>query len=984
MLSYTYPFIKFVFPNSWIGCKPALIFYLIYFFVSQICTCKKRKMEIDIRKISIDKICKNFRICFFYIFIYMLALPLYLFLPSTGQPSTLITEWAEKYLQYESVLSCSICVILIYNIAHKCTWQHIRILDRISAASILSTILATILTRQVDSYWLANLIWLALLEAMCICLWCHWKDYKPFTNSNVDSTNSFQPAKTYKQLFPQQQRLADKLADTIRNHDADEPLSICIAGKWGAGKTSLVNGTIDLLREDTSMCQYECIYVNTMELDTVSSLFTYVFGRIRAILKKHGAYVGIGSEYRQFITSAIGKITDSSLATLLESNLISSSEDYRIQIKELEECVAAVLDADRILIIVDDVERCDTEKAQQFIFFIKEIATMRNCITVFLADYEYLDQRLSATSGNTDELKEKSYSFYEKFFNFRIDIPPVDFQIVIPYLELELRKNARELGFRSLSELYGVFEEKLQQIKSNYIMDAKLPQNSARKEEFISRAEEMNRLCSVFRSSISSPRMLIKYCNVANRECSNLHSKYVKNDILKEDTSIFFSLIHFDEIFFLLIFIEVCTPYEALCLKEQGIAYLQSVADGHGNTRKLIHNMGEGLLYSNRSNHLVIDDKYRYDEAVRFTQAYLDGDLPDEVKGFSSRDQMWLNAIENNNQNLMEIHWAEMVEMVVRNFSWKDSEKGLHYLGILFSFAKDEFFTSNEGIEKVFSIFDKEKHHEDIFFSSIPVAKIFVETFGDTLTKCSQNCFQLLNQFKSVYFWKRTPPICNAFSFMAPVECSKTDELSRKISDANEIMLSDEDPINNLTVLLNKLCRAVPSVKIPSDGDIFQRLRFLADEEAKYMTESGLIQYDDIKERVNLLKIAIEDMEGFAVLMQKVKENTILIGDTKLFDDLADMDEVIQRFENVLKAPNAGGDISLRRSLQQLFDKIRFGDVELSDRQYNRLQHLITESEKFIGYAPYNRKILLDHWQVKAEDNTISTAVEDKNSNQDS
>lgn len=964
MLSYAYPFWRLSYSNQWYGCKPALIFCLLYFSISWI----YRKINFPSEKNTVWGEKRDL----LWVFVYGTMLLLYFFYPSTGQSDTLLTQIAKIYLQYESLLSFAIFEILIFTILRKPTWQHIRILDQTAVLLTLGSILFTLLVRQVNSLLYANLFWFVVFGLVCARVWHWWENYSPPTHSdsNSNSSSSFLPIKSYELLSPRRQLLADHLADMILTHNANEPLSICIAGEWGVGKTSVVNGAVDRLKKNPTSRQYEYLYINTMELDTLGSLFSYVFARIRSILKRRGAYVGIGSEYRQFLTSAVGKITDGSLAAIIESRLFPSSEDYRSQIKNLEDCISSVLKNDKILIIVDDVERCNNEKAQQFIFFIKEIATIRNCVTIFLADYEYLNQRLCANlSQDANALKEKNYFFFEKFFNCRIDIPPIVFEEVIEQIEQDIRKKARKLGFRPPSELFGVFEEKLQQMEGNFRKEAEKGTGST--EKLLSKANKVNQMRSAFRSTLSFPRTLVKYCNAMGAGYSRLTAAYVENGVLKPDASSFFSLIRFDEILFLLVYIEACAPYEALCLKEHGLTYLQCPPDATDDTRKLIEAMGEDLLYSSEHIFLAADKDYRYNEASRFTQAYLDNGLPKTVKGFSSRDDKWLSAIEANDHEEIRTHWAEMVQMVAQNFGLKEPEKGERYLGILFSFAKEHFFASPDETEQVFSIFERSQRNESTFSHHIAVMKIFEEILGEKLTECSQENIKLLEQFSNVYFWNRSTPICNAAYFMAPAEASKDDALRQKMSNANEIMLYDYEPTDNLNKLLEKLCDEIPSINIPPDDDVFRRLRSFTAEEEKYLTEKGLIQYDDIINHVHLLKTAVEDMEHFVLLLRKVKKNMISTGDSITSLEISDMDKSIQRFKAALATCGGSVNTSLQFNLQTMFNELRSGDVKLSDRHYEELQSIITESEKLYGPAPYFRKILVDHQErTKMTDKT--------------
>jgi len=980
MPSYVYPFIRFSVADIWVGFKPVLIAMLLYYILSKV----YKDQHFKGKKVATVEFRKKTRLVA-YVCIYVSALLLYWLSPAAGSSDTFIVKIANTYLLYEPLLSIAVLAMLLFTICHNKqtppTWQHIRILDRIFFLTVLGTVLSTLLARQIttvriaDLFWPAALGWIAnfacfaMLVWVCTQNWLWWKNFQPDSCSAVRSSG-FQPIESFEQLFPQRQKLAEELVDIIRTHDVNDSLSICVAGPWGVGKTSVVNGAIDRLKQKSATCQYECLYVHAMELDTLASLFSYVFSRFRTILKKHGAYVGIGSEYRKFITAAVGKITDASIATLLESRLFPSSDDYRTQMKDLETCISTVMKENKILVIVDDVERCEAKKAQQFIFFIKEIATMHNCIAIFLADYEYLRQSLSSNAEkNEDERKRKEYFFYEKFFNCRIDVPSITFEDAIEKLETEVGEQARKLGMRTPSELFLGFEQKLKQQAKRYREQAEAGKGNEEKAHLLNCADEFDQLCRQLRSNLSLPRMLVKYYHEMKKVYSRLSDQYAENGVFKEEPSRFFFWIRFDEILFLLTYTEVCAPYEAFCLKEQGPTYLLNQAEPMSTTQKLIKELGEDLLYSSKYTYTGEDKAYRYSEAMRFTEAYIRGDLPREVGKFSSRDELWINAIENYDESLMKNNWAKMVQMVAQNYAWQKTEEGRAYLETLFTFARERLLYSAEGIDCIFSIFDRSQRNENVFSAHIAVMSIFEKKLGDVLTGCSQKNVKLLEQFSGLYLWKRTSPVCSAALFLAPEEYTGNQQFHLRMSNISESTLSEEDPVCALKTLLKNICNIVPTINIPPSDNIFQQLRFLADEEKKYMVSNNIFQYDDIRDRLQLLQIAIEDMESFTVLLHKVRDYAIPTGTFIADINLQDMDTTIKRFRDAINSPGASQDISLRSNLQELFNQIRFGDIMLSKSQYEELQNLITDSQKLYGYAPYNRKVLVEHLSKEEREN---------------
>ena len=74
------------------------------------------------------------------------------------------------------------------------------------------------------------------------------------------------------------------------------------------------------------------------------------------------------------------------------------------------------------------------DKIQQFVAFIREAATLSNCMPIFLTDYDKLLEQ-----GRENEVDER---FFEKFFNRRVELVQVTPEEIME--EMEREKDAGE------------------------------------------------------------------------------------------------------------------------------------------------------------------------------------------------------------------------------------------------------------------------------------------------------------------------------------------------------------------------------------------------------------------------------------------------------------------------------------------------------------------------------------------------------------
>lgn len=310
-------------------------------------------------------------------------------IPQTGLLQSLdFLDWAaDLYLRLEPLQAIGVLLAALYaRVLHGSRYEYLQPINFVTRLLIFLSVFSTLLVGQIPLVWY-NVLWFLLVGV--IFAWLELAALRPPPVGLPTTKNLFDPVAAYDGLLPLRQAQADKLVNIIRSQNSSGT-SICVSGPWGCGKTSLMLGALDKLRCEGDSRSNEVLFIRALELDTLTALFTYVFGRIKAMLKERGAYVGAGSECQKLLASAGGLITNERITSLLEWKLFHTAEDYRSQHDQLEQLICEVFKDDKLIIVVDDIERCAPKKALEFLFFIKEFAVMRCCIAVFLTDYEHL------------------------------------------------------------------------------------------------------------------------------------------------------------------------------------------------------------------------------------------------------------------------------------------------------------------------------------------------------------------------------------------------------------------------------------------------------------------------------------------------------------------------------------------------------------------------------------------------------------------
>lgn len=231
---------------------------------------------------------------------------------------------------------------------------------------------------------------------------------------NLEQKNIFQSILNKEDLYKERKEFLKVFDKLLKHYKSSESVSICLSSPWGDGKTSFINTYVQEYENDFN----GYIKINTMDLQDIDALFEYFFNSLKSILDQHDIYTGKSSKYNEYISTIAGALSGQNSVVKSVINVLTSKQikgNYMEKRIEFEEWIRCHLDK-KILIIVDDIERCETEKIKEFIVFIKEICTFKNCITIFLCDYE----KLGKHTENMD-----------KFINRKIDLPKVNYITII-------------------------------------------------------------------------------------------------------------------------------------------------------------------------------------------------------------------------------------------------------------------------------------------------------------------------------------------------------------------------------------------------------------------------------------------------------------------------------------------------------------------------------------------------------------------------
>jgi predicted KAP-like P-loop ATPase len=221
-------------------------------------------------------------------------------------------------------------------------------------------------------------------------------------------------------------RFAENLADSIRRCAGTDGLVLALYGPWGSGKSTVLNYVRYYLEQHPYPEQPVIVNFNPWWFAGQENLARAFLGQLQAVLPgKNTDFEKLGDLLADF-ADGLGGLVDLTGITSGAGKIVGKGIQQAIRkpkdIPALKSKIRKILEESRqkVLILVDDIDRLVADEIRQLFTVIKALADFPNVIYLLAFDREV------AVKALENESSLSGARYLEKIIQVPFEIPPVD------------------------------------------------------------------------------------------------------------------------------------------------------------------------------------------------------------------------------------------------------------------------------------------------------------------------------------------------------------------------------------------------------------------------------------------------------------------------------------------------------------------------------------------------------------------------------
>ncbi len=208
---------------------------------------------------------------------------------------------------------------------------------------------------------------------------------------------------------------ARNLASSIEKMAPPEGIVVALNGPWGSGKTSILNFTREVLREQDGESPV-VVEFNPWWFTGEEDLALHFFRELRAELDDRGVLSRKASKAMKTLGTFLAEVPDWRAGLI--GTLLSGGDDQSV--RSLKDTIGGGLEEKRrrVLVIVDDIDRLGRQQVVQLFRVIKAIGDLPGVVYLLAFDRLVVEEVLGEVEGTSGN------EYLAKIVQVSFDVPP--------------------------------------------------------------------------------------------------------------------------------------------------------------------------------------------------------------------------------------------------------------------------------------------------------------------------------------------------------------------------------------------------------------------------------------------------------------------------------------------------------------------------------------------------------------------------------
>jgi hypothetical protein len=246
---------------------------------------------------------------------------------------------------------------------------------------------------------------------------------------------------------------SDNFQDFLLDEGTTTPYTIALHGEWGDGKTSLIRRVYDSLEsrknKESQKLKFKAIWFDAWQyekLDPVGALLQIIGQKYdekrKGLEDFKDAAKGVSFVFADIFLKTV-TLGTSSLKDIDEI-VTKYVKEPIIKIETIKSKLEQLVEGERLLIFIDDLDRCSIDNVLEMLEAIKMLLSAKGVIFVVAVDMSKLERAWELRYKSETGIKE-GREHVDKIFQLKLSLPPKEKEEIANLIEIKASSLPSEL-----------------------------------------------------------------------------------------------------------------------------------------------------------------------------------------------------------------------------------------------------------------------------------------------------------------------------------------------------------------------------------------------------------------------------------------------------------------------------------------------------------------------------------------------------------